>query len=117
MKKELATYLNNETDKRKARESAQRSKKHSHKIVKVGNYTMNVAIIKRSSGSIEISEIDNKDKRIFGMTIEVYKPMGTTNYEISWSSIGSVDIAKGERYMNLMKLAISIAKKENAKLN
>ena len=64
---------------------------------------------------IKISEIDKNNCGIFGMEIDVYKDRFIKNskWNVSWSSIGSQNIEKTERYIELLKISIKIAKDKN----
>ena len=88
-------------------------------VKRIHKNDMDIVILK-DRNRIEITEVDNKDDRVFGMSVELYKPgysdLEHTPYEISWPSLGSVAIEKGTRYMVLLDIAIKLANKENAKL-
>lgn len=88
-------------------------------IKRIQKNDMDIVILK-DRHRIEITEVDNKDNRIFGMSVELYKPgysdLEHTTYEISWASLGSVDIDKGSKLVTLLQIAIKFANKENAKI-
>lgn len=81
---------------------------------------MNIIILKNRR-NFEITEVDNEDKRVFGMSIELYKPgysdVEHTKYEISVPSLGTADVEKATRYRTLLNIAIKLATKENKLIN
>ena len=77
---------------------------------------MRIAIIKNEN-RIEVAEVDNKDIRIFGMDINIFKEdfIKNSKWEISWSSLGAKNTEDTKKYITLLTLATELAEKENNK--
>lgn len=83
-----------------------------------GRTNMRVAIITNPS-NIEITEVDEEDKRVFGMNVTLYKESSfgrsenSLKWKISWGSIGSVSVDTAKKQSALLNCAINLATKLN----